>query len=233
MVESSSPPANKSGLPPRPSPADRLLEALAVDPRACDPAIAAALRALAEEVLFLRGREARLARELGRAEMLADRDALCPVFNRRAFVRELSREMALSRRHGAALCLVYIDLDRFKLINDRFGHTAGDKALKSVCALIEGNVRESDIVGRLGGDEFGLILSHADKQDADQKMASLAGMIADLVIAPQEGETGEPLSLGASFGVVQWDGHMGPDALIAAADEAMFRAKPARKFGAR
>ena len=217
----------------RHGPADRLLEALAVDPADSDTKTAAALRALAEEVLFLRGQEARLSRSLAVAEALADRDALCPVFNRRAFTRELSREMALSRRHGASLCLVYIDLDRFKLVNDRFGHPAGDHALKSVCRLIEVSIRETDIVGRLGGDEFGIILSHAQKGDAELKTEQLTECIGDLVISAPEGQTGEPVALGASCGIVQWDGQMGPDTLIAAADEAMFRAKAARKKAAK
>ncbi|RIJ32248.1 GGDEF domain-containing protein [Henriciella algicola] len=211
------------------TPAEKMLEALDL-PLACgDVKVDAGMRALAEEVLYLRGQEARLHRALSLSEALADRDALCPVFNRRAFVREISREMALSRRHGSSLCLVYIDLDRFKLVNDRFGHATGDKALKSVCKLINSNIRETDIVGRLGGDEFGVILSHALRSDGEAKTAELTKLIGDMVITAPDGRTGEPVSLGASCGIVQWDGRMGADALIAAADEAMYRSKTVRR----
>ena len=211
------------------TPAEKLLEALELPLKSADAQVDAGLRALAEEVLYLRGQEARLHRALSIAEALADRDALCPVFNRRAFVRELSREMALSRRHGSSLCLVYIDLDRFKLVNDRFGHATGDKALKSICKLINANIRETDIIGRLGGDEFGVILSHALRSDGEAKTEELTKLIGDMVITAPDGRTGEPVALGASCGIVQWDGRMGADALIAAADEAMYRSKTMRR----
>ena len=206
-----------------------MLDALDLPLISGDLKVDAGLRALAEEVLYLRGQEARLHRALSLSEALADRDALCPVFNRRAFVREISREMALSRRHGSSLCLLYIDLDRFKLVNDRFGHATGDKALKSVCKLINSNIRETDIVGRLGGDEFGVILSHALRSDGETKTGELTKLIGDMVITAPDGRTGEPVSLGASCGIVQWDGRMSADALIAAADEAMYRSKTVRR----
>lgn len=210
------------------SPAKDLLDALQIDPSSYDIATAAAFRALAEEVIWLREEENRLRRQLEAAEQLADRDALCPVFNRRAFERELTREIALAARHGVPLCLVYIDLDNFKLVNDRFGHGAGDAALCQVCDILLAQVRQTDIVGRLGGDEFGIILTHAGISDAEEKARALNQRIDRLSVSGNE-PSGEPVRLGASCGVVAWTGQPSADLLIAEADEAMFRAKSKRK----
>jgi len=211
------------------SEADALLEALDIRADTHDLKTAAAFRALAEEVLFLREEERSLRHALATAEEQADSDVLCPVFNRRAFLRELAREMALSRRHGTELCLLYIDLDRFKLVNDRFGHARGDDILQRVSAIIGVNVRETDIVGRLGGDEFAVILSHAGLEDAAQKAVTLEERIARITIRPSDKtDEAEPIQLGASCGVAEWDGISAPDLLISQADEAMFRAKARR-----
>lgn len=199
-----------------------LLQAVGIDLQEYDLRARAAFRALAEEVLDLRDREAGLARALEEAERLADHDALCPVFNRRAFERELSREIALAARHELPLCLLYIDLDRFKAINDTFGHAAGDKALIRVCDIILSQVRQTDIVGRLGGDEFGVILTHAGLADSQLKANRLTQRLDRLKI-------GEDLHLGASCGVIAWSGQSSAETFIAEADEAMFRVKSARK----
>lgn len=210
------------------SPADSLLDALGIDPGAHDVASAAAFRALAEEVIWLREEENRLRTRLEAVEALADRDGLCPVFNRRAFERELGREIALAARHGAPLSLIYLDLDRFKLVNDRFGHAAGDAALKQVCDILTSQVRQTDIVGRLGGDEFGIILTHAGLGDAREKAAAFSRRIDRLTVSGTDPEA-SPVRLGASCGVISWSGQASADMFIAEADEAMFRAKSARK----
>lgn len=209
--------------------ADELLAALDIRPDEWGRTGAAAFRALAEEVLYLREEAGQLRRALGSAEELADRDSLCPVFNRRAFLRELTREMALSRRHGTPLCLIYLDLDRFKLVNDRFGHARGDEVLKRVSAVIETGIRETDIVGRLGGDEFAVILSHANRKDALHKAAMLEEKVARILVrGVGEAAGGTAVRIGASCGVAEWDGRAAPERLIAQADEAMFRAKARR-----
>ena len=210
--------------------ADQLLRALQIDPSTHDLATGAAFRALAEEVVWLRQEEGRLRQALVEAERLADHDALCPVFNRRAFERELGREMALAARHGTPLCLVYVDLDRFKLVNDRFGHAAGDAALRQVCSILRSLVRQTDIVGRLGGDEFGIILTHAKLEDSRTKADEIAGRIDRLTVSGPQAEHA-PVRLGASCGVVGWTGQASADLFIAEADEVMFRAKSARKRG--
>lgn len=170
--------------------------------------------------------EAALADAVARAEAaeaLAERDALTPLLNRRGFMRELARATAIGRRHGAPSALVYIDLDGFKTINDRFGHAAGDAALIHVAQTLKANVRESDAIARLAGDEFALLLLQADQAAALAKAADLEARLADAVFH-WEGETAR---LSGSFGVAAWRGQTDAEAWLAEADAAMFLRKRA------
>ncbi len=84
---------------------------------------------------------------------------MVPVANRRAFVRELTRIVAYSERYNSVSSILYFDIDGFKEINDQYGHVAGDAALQHISEIFVLNVRESDVVDRLGDDEFGVILA--------------------------------------------------------------------------
>ena len=213
----------------------KLIKALGLDPAGLSLHTRAAMEALAEEVLALREEAVGLRQEISRAELLADRDALCPVFNRRAFERELAREIARAERFGTPLSLVYIDLDRFKQVNDQFGHQTGDNVLLRISEILAENTRETDIIGRLGGDEFGIALTHAGFADSEVKAAGLgahidaltvrAGTSAGADVASQE----EAVRLGASCGVAEWRSGISAELLLAEADEAMFAVKAARR----
>ena len=109
-------------------------------------------------------------------ETVADQDGLLPLLNRRAFVREMSRMISFAERYDVPASLIYFDLDGFKAVNDAHGHAAGDAALTYIADLLRANVRESDIVGRLGGDEFGVILAKADQAQAESKARSLSDL---------------------------------------------------------
>jgi len=187
------------------------------------PQVAAALNTLVAEVEELRQEVGRLKARLTEAEGLADRDALTPLLNRRAFVRELRRVLTFAQRYGAPASLIYFDLDGFKAINDRFGHAAGDAALQAVAARLRANVRDSDIIGRLGGDEFGVILVQADLGAATAKAESLAGLIEGEPAA--SGEWLMPLKV--SFGVRRLDPADTAEQALAAADAAMYARKRA------
>ena len=191
------------------------------------PAVHAAVQTLLSEIDDLRGEVSRLKARLSQAETLADRDALTPLLNRRAFVRELGRIRAFSQRYGSPASLVFFDLDNFKSINDRFGHAVGDSALQTVAGRLTTQVRESDIVGRIGGDEFAVILVQADLAAAEAKAASLARALED---APLElGDWSAPLHL--TFGVSEISPDLEPEAILAQADAVMLarkRAKAAR-----
>jgi len=185
----------------------------------------AALQQLIAELDELRGEVNRLKARLADAEGLADRDPLTPLLNRRAFVRELGRVRNLAERYGAPASLIYFDLDGFKAINDRLGHAAGDAAIQAVAQLLIASVRESDVIGRMGGDEFAIALVQADHAAASAKAASLAAAIEREPL--QFGEWAAPVRL--SYGVREITPGADPEALIADADTAMFEAKRSRR----
>lgn len=188
------------------------------------PAVRAALQALLGEIDDLRGEVGRLKAKLAETEGLADRDPLTPLLNRRAFLRELSRIRTFSQRYEAPASLVYFDLDGFKSVNDRYGHAAGDAALQAVAERLLANVRESDLVGRMGGDEFAVILVQADRGVAEAKAAALAQVLEKEPI--RFGDWTAPLHL--SWGVRQISPDAAPEQLVAEADAAMYAAKRAR-----
>lgn len=161
------------------------------------PKVRAAIGQLLEEVQSLRLELEQAKRRVDHLEQLADQDTLTPVLNRRAFVRELSRVMAYSERYGAASAVLFFDVNGLKIINDTHGHAAGDAALSHVAAVLMQQVRGSDIVGRLGGDEFGVILVQVDAQGAQGKASQLAEAIESQPVS----WNGVPLSVGASVGV--------------------------------
>jgi diguanylate cyclase (GGDEF)-like protein len=166
-----------------------------------------------------------LARRLVAAEDLADRDALAPVFNRRAFLRELHRTMSEVERYKTPAAVLYIDLDGFKALNDGYGHAAGDAVLTHVGRLLVDCVRESDVVGRLGGDEFGVILNRANADEARAKAGSLSEKINSAAIL----HAGVPHHIRASVGVHPIAIVEDPETAIARADEAMYADKHARR----
>ena len=188
------------------------------------PAVQAALATLLTEIDDLRGEVARLKARLSEMEEVADRDALTPLLNRRALMRELARIRAFGQRYGAPASLIYFDLDGLKGINDRFGHPAGDAALKAVAERLMAHVRESDVVGRMGGDEFAVILAQADLGVAETKAYALARAVE--AEPTRFGDWSAPLHV--SFGVAEITPDLEPEAIVALADRAMYAAKRER-----
>ena len=191
------------------------------------PAVKAAVQTLIGEIDDLRGEVGRLKARLAETEDLADRDALTPLLNRRALLRELGRIRTFSQRYGSPASLVYFDLDDLKGVNDRFGHPAGDAVLQAVAERLVAHVRESDLVGRMGGDEFAVILAQADQATAEAKAASLARAIEAQPL--HFGDWTSPIHI--SFGVREITQDLEPEAIVAAADAAMYAAKRGRKAG--
>ncbi len=153
---------------------------------------------LAAEVERLRAELADSARRIAELEALATQDALVPVLNRRGFLRELERAIAYVARYGAGAALVFLDLDGFKAVNDRHGHGAGDAVLRDVAAAIAAQIRASDAVGRIGGDEFAVLLWNAGPDDARTKAASLAEAVAGHVVSFDGAEISVTASVGAA-----------------------------------
>lgn len=158
------------------------------------------------------------------AEAAADHDVLTPTLNRRGFVAAMKGAMAFSQRHETPAVLLYLDLDGFKGVNDRLGHAAGDAALVHVAGLMKANLRESDAVGRLGGDEFGLLMLNAGLDEGREKARRLA---TALEAEPFVWE-GQEAGLGGSFGVRAYAGHTDPEVWLAEADAAMWVRKKGR-----
>ena len=185
------------------------------------PRVRDAIMTLMAEVDRLRQELERTKARLETVEASADQDALLPILNRRAFVREMKRIMSFGERYDLIASLIYLDLDGFKAINDANGHAAGDAVLQHVARLISGHVRESDIVGRLGGDEFGIILAKADRPQATLKARSLAELLTAQPLVWQD----KSLKLGCTIGVHTFKKGEDPAAAMAEADKAMYAAK--------
>jgi len=199
--------------------------------RATDPAPGVAdapanLEALIAEREALRRELAEAKAQIAQLERLADEDALTPIANRRAFVRELTRMIAFTKRYGVPSSVVYFDVNGMKQINDSHGHLAGDAALRLVAKTLLDNVRSSDVVGRLGGDEFGVILAHTNEEQAKNKAEVLADAIS---VAPLRWG-GVDIRVTAAHGVYSFAAGDDPQVAIEAADRAMYRQKraPAR-----
>ncbi len=185
------------------------------------PKVRVAIMTLMEEVARLRDE---LNNSLGRIqhlERLADQDSLLPVYNRRAFVRELTRAISMTERYGAPSTVIYFDVNNMKAINDTYGHPAGDAALHHVANTLLKQVRDSDVVGRLGGDEFGVILYQIDADVAQEKSSKLT---QDIVATPVPFNDTE-LTVQATFGSYTFNGVEDAGQALAEADKAMYERK--------
>ena len=158
-------------------------------------------------------------------EARADVDPLTELANRRAVERELARALAYVKRHGTTVALLYLDLDDFKGINDRHGHGAGDAMLRAVASVLGRHVRESDLVARIGGDEFALLLWNCDEHNARTKALVLEASIGRTTAMHE----GAKLSVGASVGAATLLPLDEPAEAIARADRARYARKAARR----
>ncbi|MBI4184284.1 MAG: GGDEF domain-containing protein [Proteobacteria bacterium] len=151
-------------------------------------------------------------------------DELTGLLNRRAFESELRHAVAAARRYGEGGVLIYIDLDNFKPVNDRFGHAAGDHVLRQVARLLKASVRETDFVGRLGGDEFAVLLVRTS-WEAGLAYAKRLERALNATYIPWSGAT---IKLKASFGAQRYGADDSERTLLHRADTAMYRAKRRR-----
>jgi diguanylate cyclase (GGDEF)-like protein/PAS domain S-box-containing protein len=152
----------------------------------------------------------------------ASHDALTGLVNRREFERRLEEALATAHTNEAKHVLCYLDLDRFKVVNDTCGHMAGDGMLREVAALIKETVRDSDTVGRLGGDEFGLLLVGCPLDKARQIADDVVRKISDYRFVWKD----KIFNIGISVGLVEISRESGaPDEVMSAADSACYVAK--------
>jgi len=158
-------------------------------------------------------------RNLHRAAVL---DHLTGLYNRRFFEERLAAEVAFALRHGAPLSLLMFDVDKFKLVNDTYGHGAGDVALKAVAAVFERGVRGEDLVARYGGEEFVVVARGAGTEGAIALAERLRARVAELSLE----HGGRPIKLTVSAGAASLsERHATARTLLEAADRALFDAK--------
>ena len=165
----------------------------------------------------------------------ASHDALTGLVNRREFERRLEEALEMAHSNEARHVLCYLDLDRFKVVNDSCGHMAGDGMLREVAALIKETVRDSDTVGRLGGDEFGLLLVGCPLEKARQIADDVVSKVNDYRFVWKD----KIFNIGVSVGLIEISRESGaPEEVMSAADSACYVAKQpgqsrARVLGAR
>jgi diguanylate cyclase (GGDEF)-like protein len=181
------------------------------------------LAAVAGQAVVVAMAVQRLAVDDRRLTELAIRDPLTGAYNRRHFVAEAQRAAARARRYGELGAIAVLDLDRFKEINDAWGHAAGDEALVRVFRALRSRLRSTDVLGRIGGDEFAAVILHADEdaaaQVADELRAAVAGVAAEMTAE------GRRNRLAASIGLARLDAEDDVDSLLDLADRRMYDEK--------
>lgn len=164
-------------------------------------------------------------RKMAEAELhrLATTDGLTGVLNRRHFMEEAGKAFELARRHGRPLAVVMLDADRFKSVNDTYGHAVGDDVLKALARCLSGLTRSSDLLGRLGGEEFAVLLPETDAEGARLWCQRALEEVRGLMVPLQQGGV---LGFTVSLGLARLEhDSAGLDHLMRLADEALYQAK--------
>lgn len=174
----------------------------------------ATIRRLQDEISILKTKLLQL-------EQKADADPLVPIYNRRALMREIGRAQVLMSRYDILCSVIFFDLNGFKNINDKFGHSIGDDLLIKIGEALKSTVRDCDMVARIGGDEFAVLLFKTDTAEAKAKAASLACRIAEQSIDM----AGEPISVSSAWGVSPCYPDDTAKQILHRADRAMYEAK--------
>jgi diguanylate cyclase (GGDEF)-like protein len=171
--------------------------------------------ALIEQSVARIGLSARAVQLLAEVESLATSDPLTGLPNRRLFDDTLDREIARARRSGNPLAVAMLDVDHFKVVNDRHGHQVGDEVLRQLARALENAARRESLIARYGGEEFVVLLPDATSADAVIAAERMRAAAADV----------GAVAVTVSVGVAARDGDEGPEELLAAADAALYEAK--------
>src|SRR5215212_2172370 len=188
-----------------------------------DPALDAVLAKLApEDRRIVRGALERAERTESELRFLAEHDSLTGLVNRRRFRSELDQYVSFTARYGGRGAVMVIDIDGLKQVNDSLGHQAGDTLIRRVAEILRERVRATDIVARLSGDEFAVLMPQTDTAGALQLGEDLRAQVAEGMPLNTEID-GATISVGiAMFG---GQGEVGADSVLVAADQAMYEAK--------
>jgi len=178
---------------------------------------------LVAEISRLRAEVARLESRVEELDRLANMDSLVPVANRRGLITQLDMMIARFERHGTPAALLFVDVDGLKALNDAFGHAAGDAVLIHLTEMMVSSVRQTDMVARIGGDEFAILLDHADEASACETASRLADNVAGCEFCFE----GRCLPLSIAIGFTNIQAGDSPVAVLDRADEAMYKEKDA------
>lgn len=159
--------------------------------------------------------------QLEEMQTLVDVDCLAPIPNRRAFMRRLQWVISMQDRYNDPSSIVYFDLTKFKIINDTYGHAAGDAAIRHVVDILSSFKRDSDFMARLGGDEFAIILYYADEVAARRRAEQIAEKICNTPFS----YNGHTLSVGTAYGFHAIQKGESADDALHAADQSMYANK--------
>ena len=179
--------------------------------------------ALLAEVARLRGEIHELEQRVEMLDQLAHQDSLIEVPNRRGFMRQLDAMIDRFNRYGDNGAMLFVDIDGLKMINDSYGHAAGDRALIQVAQILSAGVRRSDCVARLGGDEFGILIEHADDASARETAARLVSRVVDSDFCFD----GSCLPLSVAIGIAVIETGDTAETVMSRADSAMYAEKEA------
>lgn len=173
----------------------------------------------ADQVVMLQSFAALVVDEL-ELRRIAHTDHLTEAATRRSFLLEMEKAIAQYRRNGTSSALIVLDVDHFKRVNDTYGHPTGDNVLCTVASVLQGELRVNDLLGRLGGEEFGIVLRGATLPEAFQSAERLRAALVSAEIAHET-----PFRVTASFGVAVLDDGTSPEDWLAEADQALYEAK--------
>jgi diguanylate cyclase (GGDEF)-like protein len=158
------------------------------------------------------------------AQEVAEIDALTFLLNRRMIVRKLQDEVLRAERYSNNLSISVVDVDHFKVVNDTYGHIVGDQVLRQIATLLQDHVRQPDVVGRYGGEEFLILLPSSDAKAAAEQAARLCKKMSETIVKINHSE--QTISITISIGIAQFkDGIDTWDTLLNRADNAMYEAK--------
>lgn len=180
--------------------------------------VSLAVSALLEKIDDLNRELTQTKDQLHELEQLVDVDVIAPIPNRRAFMRRLAWAVAMSERYGHPSSILYLDLNDFKKINDTHGHAAGDKAIQHVSQIFMKQLRQSDFLARIGGDEFAIIMYYADHNSAIERGKKMAEAIKNSAFLYNN----KTIALTTSFGVYTLQKGDTPETALTSADMAMY-----------
>jgi len=167
-------------------------------------------------------KEIELKAVLAQTHEVANTDVLTFLPNRRKIIVDLQEEVIRSNRYGTPFSISILDVDHFKKVNDRYGHTTGDEVLRSVAARLREQIRHPDIIGRYGGEEFLIVLPNSAIKAAEEQASRLCHQVRDMKIETKD----QALSVTISIGVAQYKiGQENWEQLLNRADAALYQAK--------